>query len=169
MIRLLNIAAIAALVASAIYAYSIKYQTILRAETVTRLRLEIKTEQDAIGTLRADWANLTRPERVQALTEKLLPLQPLKLDQIVRLDALPDRAQQHGDAIAQKLDDLGLSEPTATPKDTIADAVTGSVPSTATPATPKPAAPRSSTAAAKKPKLADKKPLDITTLAKAAR
>ena len=135
MIRLLNIAAIAALVASAIYAYSIKYQTILRAETVARLKLEIKNEQDAIGILRADWANLTRPERVQALTDKLLPLQPLKLDQIVRLDALPDKAQR-GDAIGRKLDDLGLSEPTATPS----DAVTGSMPSTATPSTATPAA-----------------------------
>ena len=151
MIRLLNIAAIAALVASAIYAYSIKYQTILRAETVARLKLEIKNEQDAIGILRADWANLTRPERVQALTDKLLPLQPLKLDQIVRLDALPDKAQR-GDAIGRKLDDLGLSEPTATPS----DAVTGSMPSTATPST--------ATPAAKKPKTPDR-----TIQAKAAR
>ena len=159
MIRLLNIAAIAALVASAIYAYSIKYQTILRAETVTRLKTEIKTEQDAIGILRADWANLTRPERVQALAEKLLPLQPLKLDQIVRLDALPDKAQR-GDAIGRKLEDLGLSEPTATPS----DAVTGSLPSTATPT-----AKTSATPAAKKSRVADKSSDRSSTQAKAAR
>ena len=114
MIRILNVMAIAALVASAIYAYSIKYQTMFRAETVASLKAEIKQEQDKIGTLRADWANLTRPERVQALADKLLELQPLALNQIVKVDALPDKAQR-ADAIGRKLEDLGLSEPTNTP------------------------------------------------------
>ncbi len=125
MIRLLNLAAIAALVASAIYAYSIKYQTMFRAETVARLKTEIKGEQDRIGILRADWANLTRPERIQALTEKLTDLQPLKLDQIVKAEALPDKAQR-GDVIGRKLEDLGLGEPTNTPGDA---AVAGTTPS----------------------------------------
>ena len=116
MIRILNVVAIAALVASAIYAYSIKYQTMFRAETAARLRSEIKVEQDRIGILRADWANLTRPERVQALADKLTDLQPLKLDQIVKVDALPDRAAR-ADVIGRKLEDLGLAEPTNTPGD----------------------------------------------------
>ena len=114
MIRILNVVAIFALVASAIYAYSIKYETMFRAETVAGLRVEIKQEQDKIGTLRADWANLIRPERVQGLADKLLDLQPLALSQIVKVDALPDKAQR-GDAIGRKLEDLGLSEPTNTP------------------------------------------------------
>ena len=128
MIRILNVTAIVALIASAIYAYSIKYQTMFRAETVASLKAEIKEEQDRIGTLRADWSNLTRPERVQALADKLLDLQPLVLTQIVKIDAVPDKAQR-GDAIGRKLEDLGLSEPTNTPSD--------AAPSSATPSSTK--------------------------------
>ena len=124
-IRILNLVAIAALVASAIYAYSIKYQTIFRAETVASLKTEIKQEQDKIGILRADWANLTRPERIQALSEKLLDLQPLELNQIVKLDALPDKAQR-ADVIGRELEALGLAEPTNTPSDPAANSATPS-------------------------------------------
>lgn len=125
MIRILNVAAIAALVASALYAYSIKYKTMFRAETVARLKAEIKTEQDNIGILRADWANLTRPERVQALAEKLTALQPLALNQIVRPDALPDKAPR-ADAIGRELEQLGLAEPTNTPSDAAPNSATPS-------------------------------------------
>jgi hypothetical protein len=123
MIRILNIIAICALVGSAIYAYSIKYRTILHAETVARLKADIKEQQDEIGLLRADWAHLTRPERIQSLTEKLTELQPLALNQIVKADALPDKAPPI-DKIGRKLEDLGLGEPTNTPGDSSAQTAT---------------------------------------------
>ena len=125
MIRILNFIAIAALIGSAIYAYSIKYQTIFHAETVASLKAEIKKEQDQIGLLRAEWSHLTRPERVQALADKLLPLQPLALNQIVQVDKLPDKTAPI-DTIGRKLEDLGLAEPTATPGDSAADSATPS-------------------------------------------
>jgi hypothetical protein len=131
MIRILNIVAIAALIGSAIYAYSIKYRTIFHAETVANLKAEIKKENDQISLLRADWAHLTRPERVQALAEKLTDLQPLALTQIVKVEALPDKAAPV-DTIGRKLEDLGMAEPTNTPSDGPADS--------ATPRTPKKAA-----------------------------
>lgn len=116
MVRILNIIAIAALIGSAIYAYSIKYKTIFHAETIAQLKNDIKKEQDQIGSLRAEWAHLTRPERVQALSESLLDLQPLALTQIVKADALPDKAPKV-DSIGRKLEDLGLLLPTNTPAD----------------------------------------------------
>ena len=125
MIRILNFIAIAALLGSAIYAYSIKYQTIFHAEQVASLKAEIKKEQDQIGLLRADWGHLTRPERVQALADKLMTLQPLALNQIVQVGQLPDKGEQV-DTIGHKLEDLGLSEPTTTPGDSSADSATPS-------------------------------------------
>ncbi len=125
MIRILNLIAIAALIGSAVYAYSIKYRTILHAETVAGLRGEIKKEQDQIGLLRADWAHLTRPERVQELADKLTGLQPLALTQIVKVDALPDKAQPV-DMIGRELDSLGLGEPTNTPSDVAGNSATPS-------------------------------------------
>jgi cell division protein FtsL len=114
MVRTLNLLAIIALIGSAIYAYSIKYQTVLHAESIAKLKHQIKAEQDVIGTLHAEWAHLTRPERIGALSDRLLDLQPVALNQIVKLDAIPDKAARV-DAIGRKLEALGLAEPTNTP------------------------------------------------------
>ena len=99
MLRFLNIAAILALVGSAIYAYSIKYQTSYRAEQIVKTKLEIKAEHDAIAVLRAEWSFMTRPERVQQLADRYLDLQPLTADKIETARELPERAP-HVDAIA---------------------------------------------------------------------
>ncbi len=116
MLRFLNIATIVALVGSAVYAYSIKYQTSYRAEQIAKTKLEIKAEHDAIAVLRAEWSFLTRPERIQQLSERYLDLQPLALDKIVTARALPERAPRV-DAIAAKIGMLGLaSTPAADPK-----------------------------------------------------
>ncbi len=129
MVRFLNILAIATLIGSAIYAYSIKYDTILHAEKIVKLKHEIQREQDQIDMLRAEWAHLTRPERIEALAGKFLDLQPSALSQTVRADALPDKAPRI-DEIGNKLGALGLAAPTNTPGD--ADALDS--PLSATPA-----------------------------------
>ena len=128
MVRMLNIFAIAALIGSAIYAYTIKYETIFHAETIMKLQHQIKGEQDKIGMLRAEWAHLTRPERVQALADKFLDLQTIALNQIVGTESLPGKAPKV-DAIGRKLEALGLVEPANTPS-------TGSIVDPAASATP---------------------------------
>ncbi len=116
MLRLLNVVAVAALIGSAVFAYSIKYETILYAEQILKTRHLIAAEQDGIERLRAEWAILTRPDRLAALSTKGLNLQRLSLDQIVDASALPDPPPKV-DSIGRKLESLGLSEPTATPAD----------------------------------------------------
>ncbi|HEY1736646.1 MAG TPA: hypothetical protein VGG12_08370 [Methylovirgula sp.] len=116
MVRLLNVAAILALIGSAVYAYSIKYQTIFYAEEIVRLQHDIRDEKDAIGLLRADFAHLSRPERISSLAEKFLKLQQPSLNQVVRIDGLPEKTTT-GDLIGNKLDALGLAKPTTTPRD----------------------------------------------------
>ena len=91
MVRFLNVAAIVALIGSAIYAYSIKYQTIFRAEEIVQLRERIKSEQDSIATLRAEWEHVSRPERIEALADRFLDLQQPSLHQIVPIEALPNK------------------------------------------------------------------------------
>lgn len=113
MLRLLNILAVIALVGSAVYAYSIKYQTSYRAEQIAKTKIEIKAERDAIAVLRADWAFMTRPERLQPLADKYLPeLKPVQVTQLVPPQSLPAKAR--GDSIGAKLNEIGLSE-SATP------------------------------------------------------
>jgi cell division protein FtsL len=126
MLRLFNILAVVLLIASAVYAYTIKYQTAYRYEQIAKTKIEIKAERDALAVLRAEWAYMTRPERLQHLADQYLSdLAPLKTSQIVVITGVPERAT-HGDAIAGKLDALGLGAGEAPTID-----ITGSIPKTA--------------------------------------
>jgi hypothetical protein len=113
--------AISALIASAGYAYSIKYETLYQAEQVAKLKSRVQRERDAIAVLRAEWQHLNRPDRLQAAAERHLDLVPLNPRQLARLSDLPNRPPRE-DEIGRKLEALGLLEPTATPKDRIGDA-----------------------------------------------
>lgn len=116
--RLFHIVAIGALVGSAVYAYTIKYETILYAEKVVKIKHKIAEAHDKIAMLRADWAHLARPERLQALVAANLDLQPLALTQIVRVSDIPLRAP-HVDSIGKTLDALTTSSirpPNHTPR-----------------------------------------------------
>jgi hypothetical protein len=142
MLRLLNILAVLALVGSAVYAYTIKYQTSYRAEQIAKTKIEIKAEQDAIAVLRADWAYMTRPERLQPLADRYLPdLGPLKVTQLVSPQALPQKTR--GDSIGAKLSEIGLSAPATPPAAPGAPTTTPkSEPAKAKSATPKATAAR---------------------------
>ena len=129
MIRLLHIIAISVLIASAGYAYSIKYETLYYVEQVAKLKSQVSREREAIAVLQAEWQYLDRPDRLQEAVDKHLDLQPLKIQQLARLADLPNRPSRE-DEIGRKLEALGLLGPTATPKDRSSDART---PTTQTP------------------------------------
>lgn len=93
-VRLLNIGVIAALVLAAAYVYDIKYQSTLRAERVAKLRHDIQRERDAIASLRAEWARLGNPRRIQSLAQRHLELKPFQTSQIDTFDRLPMRSPQ---------------------------------------------------------------------------
>ena len=116
MIRLLHIIAITALIASAGYAYSIKYETLYYAEQVAKLKGKVQRERDVIAVLKAEWQYLNRPDRLQAAVQRHLDVQPMSIHQLARLSDLPNRPPR-GDEIGRKLEALGLLGPTATPKD----------------------------------------------------
>jgi hypothetical protein len=127
--RLLHFIAITALIASAGYAYSIKYETVFYVEQVAKLKSKVQRERDAIAVLQAEWQYLDRPDRLQAAADQHLDLQPMKIQQLARLSDLPNRPSRE-DEIGRKLEALGLFEPTATPKDKTSEART---PTTQTP------------------------------------
>ena len=130
MTKLLHMVAITALISSAGYAYSIKYDTLYYTEQVAKLKAKVQREREAIAVLQAEWQYLDRPDRLQAAADHHLPdLQPMKIQQLARLSDLPNRPARE-DEIGRKLEALGLLEPTATPKDKSSDART---PTTQTP------------------------------------
>jgi cell division protein FtsL len=119
--RFMHVAAIAALIGSAGYVYGVKYRAIYASEELVKTRHLIAKEKNAINVLRAEYAHLARPDRLQALADAKLGLQPLALSQIATVDELPE-AQPKVDSIGRTLESLGFMRDTATPAVGAADA-----------------------------------------------
>ena len=91
MLRLINLAVIAALVGAAGWVYEIKYSATRQAERVAKLRSEIRREREAIAALRAEWAQLDNPDRIQILAKRHLTMKPIEPMQFDALERLPEK------------------------------------------------------------------------------
>jgi len=92
MLRTLDIILIVIMTAVAAVTYTIKHQAELKLEEVRKLEAEIKLERDTIDLLKADWALLTQPARLQKLTalyEGELQLVPTESTQLTQVSELP--------------------------------------------------------------------------------
>ena len=89
--RIIHLLVIGVLVFAAAYVYRIKMESTARTERVLRLHAEIREQRDAIATLRAEWARLDAPLRLQGLADRHLPLKPLVATQYDSLKNLPER------------------------------------------------------------------------------
>ncbi|MFL6798190.1 MAG: hypothetical protein ACJ8F3_12340 [Xanthobacteraceae bacterium] len=123
MMRLINLFVVAALVIAAAHVYKIKFESTRQAQRVVKLRSEIRREQDAIATLRADWAKLDSPSRIQDLARRHLALRPAEPSQFDRLDKLPERPPDLLPADEQDPIGLVIAEPALVER-----SATGSVP-----------------------------------------
>jgi len=109
--RFLNLCVLALLVAAAAYVYEIKFESTLRGERIAKMRGDVQRERDAIAALRAEWATLENPARIQGLARRHLHLRPAETTQYDPLDRLPERPPSivqspATDAIADKIEDL---------------------------------------------------------------
>src|SRR5207237_1349371 len=91
-----------------------KYESLYYAETLTKLKAKLAREREAIAVAKAEWALMTRPDRLQTIADKHLDLQPLQIGQLARISDLPNRPNR-GDEIARKLENLGLETGSITP------------------------------------------------------
>jgi hypothetical protein len=92
--RIIHLLVIGVLVFAAAYVYRIKMESTSRTERVLRLHAEIREQRDAIAVLRAEWAKLDAPLRLQGLAERHLALKPLSATQYDSLKNLPERPQR---------------------------------------------------------------------------
>jgi cell division protein FtsL len=104
--RFFHLAIVAALIAAAVGVYEVKYQSTYEAQRVAKLRAEIRTEQDQIAVLQAQWNRLTAPARIQDLSQRLLGMKPLAVTQFGEFAALPDRPAPMGDPIGDIIEAL---------------------------------------------------------------
>ena len=126
--RFIHLLVIGALVFAAAYVYRIKMESTARTERVLRLHAEIREQRDAIAALRAEWAKLDAPLRLQGLADRHLALKPLSATQYDTLKNLPERPPSFArpgapDPIGAMINTI---EATADPQ-----SVTGSVPAPA--------------------------------------
>jgi cell division protein FtsL len=91
MLRIINALVVCALIVAAAYVYKIKFESTRQAEQVAKLRSEIRKDRDTIAILRAEWARLDRPDRIEDLAKRHLKLQPVQVTQFDHLDNLPER------------------------------------------------------------------------------
>src|SRR3954463_999560 len=96
--RLLHIVVLAGLVLAAADVYKIKYESTLEAERVAKLRTELRHEQDLIASLRAEWSNLDRPDRLQELAAPPPAPKPARHPPIRPARQAPRKADRAGAA-----------------------------------------------------------------------
>ena len=123
--RIIHLLVVGMLVFAAAYVYRIKMESTSRTERVLRLNAEIHEQRDAIATLRAEWARLDAPLRLQGLADRHLELKPINGTQYDQLKNLPERPPNFAKPGAP--DPIGAMINTIEAA-TDAPAVTGSVP-----------------------------------------
>ena len=73
--------------------YQVKTGIDERQDRLHRLELRIADTKRDIAVLEAEWAYLSRPERVMTLSGDLLQMTPIGQDRILPLDAIPMRIE----------------------------------------------------------------------------
>lgn len=94
MFRTSDIVLIAVMVSAAAMTYKIKREAEEQRTQVHQLQAQIRTEEDTIDLLKADWSLLTQPARLQKLVDLYkaqLNLEPVDGHQFVTLGDLPAR------------------------------------------------------------------------------
>jgi hypothetical protein len=73
--------------------YQVKTGIDERQDRLQQLELRIADTKRDIAVLEAEWAYLSRPERVMTLSGDLLQMTPIGQDRILPLDAIPMRIE----------------------------------------------------------------------------
>jgi cell division protein FtsL len=123
--RIIHLLVIGVLVFAAAYVYRIKMESTARTERVLRLHAEIREQRDAIAALRAEWAKLDAPLRLQGLADRHLALKPVVATQYDSLKNLPERSPSFvkpGDpdpigAMIQTIDSVAVTGSVPAPED----------------------------------------------------
>lgn len=108
MLRPLDILLIGLLLGGAAFTYKIKHDSEMAIERVAVLERKIKKEQELIDVLKADWALLASPKRLEVLVAKYrdqLGLDVLKSENIGSLDQVPEKIE-----IPKLLPDSGIAD-----------------------------------------------------------
>ena len=71
--------------------YQVKIGIDAREAALLTLEHEIRNTEREIAVLEAEWAYLSRPERVLELSDRLLEMKPIDTERVLPLEAIPMR------------------------------------------------------------------------------
>jgi hypothetical protein len=130
--RVIHLFVICALIFAASYVYRIKMESAVRTERVLKLRADIREQRNIIASLKAEWAKLETPGRLQDMSARHLSLRPIDATQYDTLKNLPPRPPSFvkpgdPDPIGTIIESVDQEALAAGPQDQ--NPVTGSVPS----------------------------------------
>ncbi len=94
MFRTSDMILIAVMVSAAAFTYRTKHETEGTKREIGRLERQIKYEEETIDVLKADWALLTQPDRLQTLADTYqdqLHLKQIEPGQVIELSDIPPR------------------------------------------------------------------------------
>ena len=111
MFRLFNVALVLCVLGAAFVIYSLEHANRTAERRIAKAEAAIGDTREGIKLLKAEWSNLTRPERLQKLAGEHLKLQPMKPDQLVSAGELvklvPDEPQvQLNDGVRDPIADI---------------------------------------------------------------
>ena len=92
MMRIVNIVLVILMLGAATWTYNVKHEAERNLAEIRKLERKIALEKDTINLLKADWAYLSQPARLQTLADRYtqeLRLRPTEPQQIVHPDELP--------------------------------------------------------------------------------
>jgi cell division protein FtsL len=72
--------------------YNMKYEVLRLQSELSNLLKRNEADRDTLRVLRAEWAQLNRPERLERLAALYLDLAPISASQISTLSDLPSRS-----------------------------------------------------------------------------
>ncbi len=131
MLRSFDLVLIGVMTTMAVVTYTIKHRADEKLTEVRRLESEIKLERDTIDLLKADWALVTQPNRLQPLIRNydselgLVPTEPTQL-------AMPKELPMHRSQLPQP--DTTIEDIIAGKSSEVAAALKGVAQAKATPA-----------------------------------
>ena len=83
MLRLLNAVLVIGLLVAAYFMYALEHKTRSGQRDIARIKTQILEEQESQRLLTAEWSFLTRPDRVEHLSQKYLKLGVTAPQQII--------------------------------------------------------------------------------------
>jgi cell division protein FtsL len=90
-IKLLNSFLVLAVLVSAGVLYNLEHTTRGLEREIAKVKRDTQNDVESIKLLKAEWASLTRPERIQQLAEQNLKLAPIHAQQFVTAAELANR------------------------------------------------------------------------------